>query len=74
MKNQKAKAKNYCEGKKEKLQERLPDYYRNLPENGKIRKEIMLTMEIKTCQKKKEKERKNIWETIIIKEKICWIV
>ena len=38
MENQKTKAKNYYQGKKEKLQERSREYYRYLPEDEKIKK------------------------------------
>ena len=39
-----------------------------------LKKEIMLTLEIKMCQTQIEKEKKNIWKTITIKEKTCWII
>ena len=32
---------------KEKLQNRQPEYYSNLPENEKTKKEVMLIIEIK---------------------------
>ena len=60
MLNKKTKAKNYYQTNKEKLQERLQKYYRNLSKDGKIKKKIMLIIEIKTCQIKIEKEKNNI--------------
>ena len=40
MENKKAKAKKYHQTNKEKLQERSWEYYRNLPEDEKIRKKL----------------------------------
>ena len=60
MRSKKTKAKKCCQTNKEKLQERLQEYYRNLSKDGKIKKKIMLIIEIKTCQIKIEKEKNNI--------------
>ena len=38
MKNKKAKTKNYFSTNNEKIQERSREYYRNLPEDEKIKK------------------------------------
>ena len=60
MLNKKTKAKKYYQTNKEKLQERLQEYYRNLSKDGKIKEKIMLIIEIKTCQIKIEKEKNKI--------------
>ena len=47
--------------RQEKIQKGLPKYYRNLPEVEKLKKEIILTIEIKLCQmwiEKKEEKNK----------------
>ena len=38
MKNKKTKTKNYYSTNNEKMQERSPEYYTNLPEDEKIKK------------------------------------
>ena len=49
--------------RQEKIQKGLPEYYRNLPEVEKLKKEIILTIEIKLCQMWIEKkEEKNKWK------------
>ena len=48
------KARNYYQTNRQNLQERLRDYYENLPEDEKITKRI----KIKICQMKIEKEKK----------------
>ena len=58
MGNKKPKTKNYYHANKEKLQKRLREYYRNLSEDEKLEKKIMLTIEVKICQVKIEKEKK----------------
>ena len=40
-----------------------------MSEYEKIKKEIMLTLEIKTCQTQIEQAKKNMWKIIIMKEK-----
>ena len=47
--------------RQEKIQKGLPEYYRNLAEVEKLKKEIILTIEIKLCQmwiEKKEEKNK----------------
>ena len=60
--NNKNKSKKII-NKPKKLQERSRENYRYLSEDEKLKKEIMLTIEI-------EQEKKNIWGIITIKDKL----
>ena len=62
MENKKTKAKNYYQANKEKLQERSWKYYKTFSHDEKLKKDVMLTREIKICQMKIDKEKKNIWK------------
>ena len=74
MKNRKTKTKNYYSTNNEKLQEKSREYYKNLSEDEKIKKNkkkikkgSMLKTEEKTTQMKLEEEKGNIWEIITTK-------
>ena len=56
------------------MQKGLQEYYRNLSKDEKIKKWIMLTIEIEIWQKCIEKKEKNIWKIIIKEEKTCYTI
>ena len=59
MENKKTRAKDYYQAKlQDKLQKRSREYHRNLSEDENLKREIMLTIEIKIWQMKIEKEKK----------------
>ena len=55
--NEKEKARKCCLINKEKLKKRLRKHHRNLSYEDKIKKEIMLTLEIKIYQTQIEKKK-----------------
>ena len=57
------KVKIYYQAKKKKNKKRSQEYYRNLSEEEKIKKEIMLTWQIKRFQRKRKKKR--IYEKVL---------
>lgn len=57
--NKKEKAKNYFLANKEKLQKKILRVLQKLLKRKRIKKAIMLTLEIKICPKQIEKEKKN---------------
>ena len=68
---QKNKAKKYYQTNKEKLQERSWTYHRNLSEDEKITKEDYANNTTKNMLDEGTQRKKNIWEIITLKEKIC---
>ena len=59
MENKKTRAKDYYQAKlQDKLQKISREYHRNLSEDENLKREIMLTIEIKIWQMKIEKEKK----------------
>ena len=69
MKNLKTKAKHYCQSKKEKLQERLREYYRNLPEDGKIKKRNYANNGNKNMSEKEGERKKEYMRSYYYKRK-----
>ena len=69
MENQKTKAKNYYQCKKEKLKERSQEYYRNLPEDGKIKKRNYANNGNKNMAEKERERKKDYMRNYCYKRK-----
>ena len=65
MENEKTRTKSYYQANKEKLLRRSHEYYRNLPEDEKLKAEIVLTLQISICQTQYRK-KKRMYEILLL--------